>query len=229
MPNHTEIYKNQAEMYERMISKQPNLSSVMKEIRDYQGLDVADLGAGSGRLSAVIAPEAKSLTSIDQSKAMLDVLESRMPAGLSNLRTVVADHRDLPIETASVDFVVSGWSLCYLANSNNPNWQNDLRTIMSELDRILRPGGTIVIFETMGTGTEIPNAPDFLKPYYSKLEEEYGFAYRWIRADYEFSSLSEAEELIRFFFGDELADRVLEHQWQVVPECAGIWWKHTCV
>lgn len=227
MPNHNEIYRNQAEMYERMISKQPALADKINEIRAYRGLDVVDLGAGSGRLSSFIAPEAKSLMSTDASRSMLDVLERKLSAlNLNNWSTVVADHRSLPIKTATKDLVVSGWSICYLTNSDQPDWQSNLRTILSEIRRILRPNGTIIIFETMGTGTEEPNPPAFLTPYYRSLVEEYDFSHQWIRADYNFADLGEAKELIGFFFGDEMANKVHHNNWITVPECAGIWWKH---
>ena len=39
-----------------------------------------------------------------------------------------------------------------------------------------------------------------------------------------FESLAEAEELARFFFGDDMADKVLEEKWVILPECTGIWW-----
>lgn len=50
MANHDEIYRSQAEAYEDMIGRQPDLSGTVRQIRDYRGLDVLDLGAGSGRL-----------------------------------------------------------------------------------------------------------------------------------------------------------------------------------
>lgn len=227
MPNHEEIYAKQAEMYEKMISRQPSLAEVIREIRPYRNLDVADLGAGSGRLSCVIGAETKSLICTDSSQAMLDVLAEKMSVlQLTRWSTVEADHRDLPLETASVDLVVSGWSICYLASSNDPNWRENIDRVMSEIRRVLKPGGTVIIFETMGTGTELPDPPAFLTEYYRVLEEDYGFDHRWIRMDYAFSSLEEAEELTGFFFGDELATKVKTNQWTTVPECAGIWWKH---
>lgn len=227
MPNHDEIYAKQAEMYERMISRQPSLAEVIREIRSYRDLDVADLGAGSGRLSCVIGGETKSLICTDSSQAMLDVLAEKMSALQHNhWTTVEADHRNLPLATASVDLVVSGWSVCYLASSNSPEWRGNLDQVMSEIRRVLRPGGTVIIFETMGTGTELPDPPDFLTEYYRVLEQEYGFEHRWIRLDYDFPSVEEAEELAGFFFGDEMAAKVKNNRWKTVPECAGIWWKH---
>ncbi|MBN1311052.1 MAG: hypothetical protein JXB30_06495 [Anaerolineae bacterium] len=41
---------------------------------------------------------------------------------------------------------------------------------------------------------------------------------------YRFESLGEAEELPRFFFGEALADRVVQEELLVVPECTGVWW-----
>jgi ubiquinone/menaquinone biosynthesis C-methylase UbiE len=227
MPNHNEIYMNQAEMYEKMISKQPSLSEILKEIRDFRNLSVVDLGAGSGRLSSIIAPEAKSLTCTDSSKSMLELLETKLSTlNLNNWRSIVADHRTLPIETATIDLVVSGWSICYLTNTNHQDWESNIRKVMSEITRILRPDGTIIILETMGTGTEVPNPPDFLKEYYRILEEEHGFEHRWIRTDYHFTGIEEAEELIGFFFGTDMAKKVIQNNWIRVPECAGIWWRH---
>lgn len=34
----------------------------------------------------------------------------------------------------------------------------------------------------------------------------------------------EVEKLTRFFFGDELSDRVVKESLIQLPECAGIWW-----
>jgi hypothetical protein len=93
------------------------------------------------------------------------------------------------------------------------------------MKRVLRPGGTVIILETLGTGCESPHPPsDALAAYYALLEEEHGFSATWIRTDYRFASLSEAEDLTRFFFGDGLADRVAREGLVTLPECTGIWW-----
>ena len=33
------------------------------------------------------------------------------------------------------------------------------------------------------------------------------------------------EYLARFFFGDELGDKVRQNNWVILPECTGIWWR----
>ncbi|RIE04914.1 class I SAM-dependent methyltransferase [Cohnella faecalis] len=225
MPDHAKIYLEEAEKYARLIASQPPLDGVIEEIRPFEGLDIVDIGAGTGRLSAVLAPRAKSLVALDASQAMLNETARQLSeAKLSNWRTEVADHRRLPLEDGCADLVVAGWSVCYLASADAPDWEDNLRIVMSELKRIVRSKGTIILFETMGTGVETPAPPDFLLPYYAQLANLYGFAHRWIRTDYLFESTKEAEEMTRFFFGDELGDRVAREELLRVPECGGVWW-----
>lgn len=227
MSIHEQIYQTEAEAYESMISRQPDLTQYINEIQPFKGLDILDLGAGSGRFAVSLAKQAKSILCTDKSESMLRLLENKLiKAGLHrNWKTLVADHRKLPIDDKSIDIVISGWSVCYLTHTDHEKWKENLEQVISEMMRVLRPGGTIIIFETMGTGTEIPNPPDFLIPYFNALIEEYGFKHRWVRADYEFSSMEEAKVGMKFFFGDELVNKIVEKQWSTVPECAGIWWK----
>jgi ubiquinone/menaquinone biosynthesis C-methylase UbiE len=228
MPNHKEIYATQAEKYEALVSKQPDMSEVIRQIQPFEGLDVVDLGAGSGRLSAAIAAEARSLVCTDLSGAMLDFLDRKLGVIFEDKRnwsTIVADHRSLPIDTSSIDLVVSGWSISYLANTGNVDWRADLSAVLAEIARILRPGGTTILLETLGTGCETPAPPAFLLPYYRALMEEYGFFHKWIRADYRFDSVEEAVELAEFFFGDRVAEKVIRHGWSTLSECAGVWWR----
>lgn len=225
MPDHDAIYKSEADTYDLLISKQPNLYNVIENIQPVEGLDILDLGAGSGRLTRVLAPKAKSILAIDASEAMLRVTANKLQAaGLRNWATRVADHRNLPVLDNSCDLIVSGWSICYLGNSDNPDWKEDIHQVMAEIKRVLRPGGSIIIFENFGTGSTVPDPPGFLRAYFDLLEKDYGMSHTWIRTDYQFDSLEEAERLSRFFFGDDLAQQVVREGWLQLPECAGVWW-----
>ena len=229
MSEHERIYREFASGYDDMIGRQPDLASFIRDIRPWGGLDVLDLGAGSGRLSSFLAAEAGSLICTDRSGEMLDLLDRKLSGYYStrNWRTVTADHRSLPIADSSIDLIVAGWTIGYLANSDEPEWAYNLERIMGELTRVLKPGGSIIILETLGTGCETPQAPAFLTGYYSLLEQKYGFSHRWTRTDYSFASVGEAKARTEFFFGEGLASLIEEKQWHIVPECAGIWWKHS--
>ncbi|GKU77906.1 class I SAM-dependent methyltransferase [Paenibacillus sp. L3-i20] len=226
MPNHEEIYRREADQYDELIARQSSMLQYVSEIRALEGLDVIDLGAGTGRLTTVIAPNVKSITAIDASSAMLKLTSDRLrEAGLTNWSVLAGDHRQLPLEDNCADMIVSGWSICYVCSSMHEDWRSNLERVIGELKRVLKGGGTAIIFETMGTGYETPHPPDFLTSYYAELSNVYGFNHKWIRTDYNFVNVEQAERLTTFFFGDELGDRVAREQITHLPECAGIWWR----
>jgi len=221
------IYQTDGDRYEALIAREDHMGNITKaldEIVKVDGLDVLDLGAGTGRLAVMFAPRARSMRAFDVSEEMLRVCRTRFEAsGLSNWKVDVADHRQLPVDDGSADLVVSGWSVSYLAVWNPETWRAELEKWLGEMKRVLRRGSYIVLFESLGTGNESPIQLEHLKEYYPWLDEV-GFQNKWIRTDYKFVSVEEAEELSRFFFGDELGDKVKENNWVVLPECTGVWW-----
>lgn len=226
--NQRKIYQTDADRYEALVSRedhQGNIIKALEEIVGPDGLDVLDLGAGTGRLTMMLAPRAKSIRAFDVSSEMLRVCRERLLAsGLSNWEVDVADHRQLPVADHSVDLVVSGWSVAYLAVWNPETWRDELEKWLSEMKRVLRRNSFIVLFESLGTGNESPIKLEHLKGYYPWLDEA-GFQNKWIRTDYKFESIDEAEDLSRFFFGDELAEKIRQNDWGILPECTGVWWK----
>lgn len=231
MPDHDEIYKNQALQYEQLIAREDYegniLRAITKIVPNLQEAEVVDLGAGTGRLTCLLAPRVKSIIATDSSKAMLSVAEGKLRGlGVSNWSTVVADHRAQPLPDHSADLITAGWTICYSTNSNVDQWESNLDLIMHEIDRVVRPSGTVIILENFGTGSEEPNPPDILTSYYRLLENKYGFSRTYIRTDSLYHSVAEAVDLGRFFFGDELADKVAVANSRIVPACTGIWWRH---
>lgn len=227
MPTEQEVYNSHASQYERLIRRedwQNNIGKTIEQIRAPNGLDLLDLGAGTGRLTRLLAARSASITACDASAAMLALTESFLrQSGHSRCRTAVADHRQIPLPGESLDLVVSGWSFSYLAVWGGADWQPALEEGLREINRLLRPGGTFLLFETLGTGQESPHAPEHLAGYYAWLEQE-GFQSTWIRTDYQFESLEEAVELASFFFGEAMGETVRANNWQVLPECTGAWW-----
>jgi ubiquinone/menaquinone biosynthesis C-methylase UbiE len=227
MPTEREIYAFHAGQYERLIQcedYQGNLLPVIQKIRPLTGLDVVDLGAGTGRLSRLLAPYVHTVQAFDTSAHMLAVAAASLQKlGLSNWYVCAADHRRLPIRGASVDLALAGWSFCYLAVWGGSGWRSALETGLAEVKRILRPGGTFLLLETLGTGYESPHPPPHLDGYYAWLKEK-GFQSTWVRTDYHFESLEEAGDLATFFFGEQMGREVRHNQWEVLPECTGLWW-----
>ena len=223
-----QIYETEGDRYEALISREDYLGNIplaLEEIRNVNGLDVFDLGAGTGRLAVMIAPQAGSIRAFDLSGEMLRVCRRRLLAsGLANWHVNVADHRLLPVIDQSADLVVSGWSVSYLAVWNDEKKTGELDVWLDEMKRVLRKHGTVILFESFGTGNEDPIRLEHVESTYQWLEAN-GFQNKWIRTDYKFESLEEAEELSRFFFGNELGEKVKNHKWVILPECTGVWWR----
>ena len=228
MPDLFEIYSCHADGYERLVEREDyegNLLQAIEKIRPLAGLDVLELGAGTGRVTGLLAPRVRSIRAYDASTHMLEAAHERLRlSGLTNWELEVADHLSFPAPESSADLAISGWSLCYAAIGQGDSWRDSLGQVLARVQRALRPGGVLIIIESLGTGFESPNPPDVLRDYLAHLGL-IGFQSAWIRTDYRFTSLAEAEERMGFFFGPEMAAQVRERGWVTVPECTGLWWK----
>ncbi|MFQ5943256.1 MAG: class I SAM-dependent methyltransferase [Anaerolineales bacterium] len=225
-PEHREIYAQHADQYELLVSREDHESNIPRAldgITSFDAKDVVELGAGTGRLARLLAPAAKSVHAFDASPNMLQVAAAKLQGdGSRNWSVAAADHRSVPLAAQSADVVISGWSVVYLVVWHMDTWKHELARGLAEMRRILRPGGRIIILETLGTGHASPQPPDNLLDYYSFLEQE-GFASSWIRTDYRFESSKEAEHIVSFFFGEEMVSELIVDGSITLPECTGIW------
>lgn len=228
MPTEEKVYETHADQYERLVQREDYQGNLLSEIENVISLDdrdIIELGAGTGRLTRLLAPHVRSIRAFDASAHMLEIAEKSLrEMNLSNWQIGVADHRHIPIPDASADLVISGWSFSYLAVWGGADWQSALQDGFREIERITRPGGMVILIESEGTGNEKPHPPEHLDMYINWLTET-GFERRWIRTDYRFESLTEAVELSTFFFGEKLGQQVRKKNWFVLPECTGIWWR----
>ncbi|MGD8856525.1 MAG: class I SAM-dependent methyltransferase [Chloroflexota bacterium] len=232
MTDYRYIYSREAEKYERLIGREDhkeNIKPALVGIRPLAGLEVIELGAGTGRITRLLAPEVAHIMAFDGSMHMLSVAQRELSkSGLSNWRLAAADNRFLPVKSGSADLAIAGWSLGHSVGWYPESWRQEIGLVLVEMTRALRPGGTIILLETLGTNRATPRPPTAgLAVFFSWLEQEHGFRRTWIRTDYRFASVQEANELTRFFFGDEMANDILARGSAIVPECTGIWWRTT--
>jgi ubiquinone/menaquinone biosynthesis C-methylase UbiE len=224
------IYATQADLYERLISREDahgNLFAALIDIRSPDGLTIVEMGAGTGRLTRILGVMARRIFAFDAAPAMLDEAARTLElTGLTNWRLGVADNRAVPVPDACADIAIEGWSFGHNVGWHPQTWHAEVETMLAEMQRVLKPGGTMILLETLGTGNRQPQPPNAgLAELYQWWEQVHGLQHRWVRTDYQFESVAEAERLTRFFFGDALAERVVAEQLTILPECTGIWWK----
>ena len=229
MAEHPEIYRSQAEQYEALVSRedyQGQLLPALQKITSFNSKQVVEFGAGTGRLTTQVASFARSIQGFDISQHMLDVAGQKLTqSGLTNWHIQTADHRRVPAADHSADVILSGWSVCYVVVDHPQGWQAEIDKVLAEMNRVLIPGGKIILIETLGTGFEQPYPPDHLLDYYAYLESQ-GFERSWIRTDYCFETLEVARELTAFFFGDAMLEKIVSDARGItLPECTGIWSK----
>ncbi len=102
-------------------------------------IDIADLGAGEGAISLLLARQAHYVFCIDRSARMVEV-GSRIARenGISNLEYKLGDIEKVPLPDECVDLSLMSQSLHHAAHPAKA---------VSEAARILRPGGLLVILD----------------------------------------------------------------------------------
>lgn len=101
---------------------------------------VADLGSGTGFYTDDVAPTVERVYAVDLHEAMQDAYrEKGVP---SNVELVTSDVRDLPLEDDAVDAALS-----------LRTFHHGVADALSEVGRVLRPGGRFVVVDWSATGT----------------------------------------------------------------------------
>ena len=97
--------------------------------RDLAGLRLLDLGAGTGKLTALLAELGADVTAVEPDPAML----AELSRGLASVRALPGSAEQIPLPDQSVDAVLCGQALHWF----------DLPRALPEIARVLVPGGTL--------------------------------------------------------------------------------------
>jgi SAM-dependent methyltransferase len=119
--------------------------------RDFTSLRLLDLGAGTGKLTALLAELGADVTAVEPDPAMLGELRR----GLPSVPALPGSAENIPLPDASVDAVLCGQSMHWF----------DLSRALPEIARVLVPGGTL---------GALWNADDDRVPWVAGLQEAAG-------------------------------------------------------
>jgi ubiquinone/menaquinone biosynthesis C-methylase UbiE len=225
------IYSARASEYHRMIAAEDadgQLLPAIERVATPRGKRILDLGTGTGRLPLLFGDQAAQLIGLDLHRDMLrqNVAQRQRQGG--RWEVVQGDMRQLPFPAASAEIVTAGWAIGHLRSWFAADWQSQIGRVLAEMQRVVVPGGALMIMETLSTGSLTPAPPNAeLAEYYDWLEQTWGFRRQTLQTDYYFASVDEAVARTEFFFGPELAARIRELGWARLPEWTGLWSKLT--
>jgi ubiquinone/menaquinone biosynthesis C-methylase UbiE len=229
MDHYQKIYAQKAREYQRMITVEDvdqNLQAALTEITPWGAKTVLDLGSGTGRFPFLFRETPSQFIGLDLSHAMLlesADLQSQLQVHWS---LVQADMRCLPVCDQCADIVIAGWAIGHLRSWFDPQWKLEVARILEEMQRAVKPQGTLIICETLGTGSLTAGPPSSeLAEYYDWLENGWQFSRKVVSTDYQFKDVEQAVSYTEFFFGPALADMIRKNSWSRLPEWTGIWSK----
>jgi SAM-dependent methyltransferase len=137
------------DLYDRCALTSDALVAELGRLVGFAGLDVIDVGAGTGRSAIGLARLGARVIAVDAYSTVVDFgARAARKAGVANVHYLRGDRARLPARNGSVDAVVACWA--------------DLDRV--EAARVLRPGGLLV---SMGGHPTEPSeltpvlAPDF--------------------------------------------------------------------
>lgn len=218
-----EIYRTRAADYDRLVSAEDKDRALPRALAEHvpPSAEVVEVGVGTGRLTRLLLAAGCRVRGVEQAAPMLAIARERLDSAADGL--VVGDAISLPFEDRSCDVAIEGWTLGHQRSWAPARWRENVDRALDELQRVVRPGGVMLLLETLGTGVTEPQVSEELAEVYAHWERERGFRRQVLRTDYAFASLEEAVELCGFFFGEAMAQGGVASASPVVPECTGLW------
>jgi ubiquinone/menaquinone biosynthesis C-methylase UbiE len=114
--------------------EEPEVDRALGEV---EGLDVLDVGAGTGRHAIRLAERGAHVTAVDFSEQMLE--KARQKPGADRVRWLVHDvARPLPFAASTFDRVISALVLEHIPVA-------ELRSFFGELKRVAREDGVVLV------------------------------------------------------------------------------------
>lgn len=96
--------------------------------------DVLEIGFGSGRNVPYYPRDVRLVRAVDPATAGRKLAAGRVAASPVPVEYVGLDGQALPLDTASIDYVLVTWTMCTIP---------DIGSALAEIRRVLRPGGEL--------------------------------------------------------------------------------------
>lgn len=198
------------------------IEAAMRDVADWTGRDVLDVGCGTGFHLPRFAATARSVVGVEPHPP-LAAIARRRTRRLQNAVVAEGSAADLPLEAGSVDIAHARWAYFF-----GPGCEPGL----AELARVVRPGGAAFVIDNDATTSTFGS---WFRRGFGEVDpaavEAFWIAQGWQRerllVDWSFDSREDFEAVVRIELPTAVADEVLlEH-----PDATGVdyavnlWWR----
>ncbi|OAF17826.1 class I SAM-dependent methyltransferase [Bradyrhizobium neotropicale] len=122
----------------QLAMRQPYLVPYRTRVASAATGRVLELGIGPGLNLGFYGPGVTQIIGIDPSPRLLEIARDAGRQHASRLELIEGSAEAIPLENASVDTVVTTWTMCSIP---------DVSRALSEARRILKPGGQLLFVE----------------------------------------------------------------------------------
>jgi SAM-dependent methyltransferase len=118
------------DLYHQFALSTIGLMNELNKLIDLTGLDVLDVGAGTGRSTIEAAKKAKKVIALDYYESVASYGKEQVScAGLKNVNYLLGDRNHLPLPDNCMDATICSWAILNL----------------EEAFRVLKPGGCLIL------------------------------------------------------------------------------------
>jgi SAM-dependent methyltransferase len=211
------------EIENRGVDRDQVIESAMREIADWAGRDVIDIGCGTGYHLPRFAETARSVLGVEPHPPLASLARERI-SGMPHCAVREDGAAALGVADGSFDVAHARWAYFF-----GPGCEPGL----AELDRVVRPGGTAFVIDNDATRSTFGRWFRRALPHFdAKAVERFWTRQGWQREQldirWDFDSREDFEAVVGIEFSPTNADLILaEH-----PDATGVdyavnlWWRH---
>ncbi len=190
-------------------------------LTSWHGLDVLDIGCGTGFHLPTWAAGARSVTGVEPHSGLCQIATRRVRA-LANAKVVQGSATALPVADASIDWMQARWAYFF-----GPGCEPGLR----ELDRVMRRGAIAHVIDNDASASTFGS---WFRRGYPKIDpdavERFWLSRGWQRSAittrWAFETRADFESVVRIEFDPATANSIISsHEGTSVDYAINVWTK----
>ena len=198
------------ELENRGVDPDGVIEAAIRELSDWHGQTVLDIGCGTGFHLPRFAVDAGRVIGVEPHPPLVELAGRRIaaladPAVRDRIEVRTGTAQELPVETASVDLIHARWAYFF-----GPGCEPGL----AEVRRVLRPGGVAVVIDNDASRSTFGSwfrrgLPSYDPAKVERFWARQGWTRRSLDIRWELPTRADFEAVVRIEFAPALADSIL--------------------